>query len=620
MAALLRFWQLGELPPGLYRDEAYNGLDALEVLQGNRPLFFTANNGREPAYIYLTALSLSLLGRSPLAVRLGAAVIGTLTTWLTYRLAAVWFGRRAGLLSAWMWAVTLWPVHLSRIGLRPIMMVPILAAAFWLGTRAYQERDKPWLWFLAGLVYGASFYTYLAVRFTPLLLLLLGGYLLWRGLLRPVWRGVIWFGLGAFLTLLPLTLMVMNQPDILFGRAGQVSILSETINGGDLWGTLWRHLTQAAGMFLWRGDQILRHNPAGRPLFDIFMAVPFLAGLIWSLRQWRQPAAMALLLWMAIMLGPTILAEDTPHFLRAVGLLPAVLMLPAIGLSLLWQWQAVPANARRGLVLLLVAATTVKTAVDYQNYGSQQEVAYLFEQAAVDMAEKIAAEPLATSVLVDERLWSGWSSIPFIAGERPIARFQAEEGVLVQPELPVALYVWPYGPLDFIPQALPEASLISVTPGELARGDLDEQAALLNLRYTAERQPAYERTAANFGDQLLLRDAQVTTAEDGRLVVSLVWQPDRQIASDLVVFVHLLDESGMKVAQDDAPVAGGYWPRQWWQPGQMIRDLHQIELTQPYDPSRNQILIGIYDAYTQVRLPVVDPSGNAAADVWLLEN
>ena len=34
VAAVLRFWQLDQVPPGLYRDEAFNGLDALKVLAG----------------------------------------------------------------------------------------------------------------------------------------------------------------------------------------------------------------------------------------------------------------------------------------------------------------------------------------------------------------------------------------------------------------------------------------------------------------------------------------------------------------------------------------------------------------------------------------------------------
>jgi len=60
LAGILRFWQLGDVPPGLYRDEAANGLDALDVIEGRRdgqsPFYFSANNGREPLYIYLTTL------------------------------------------------------------------------------------------------------------------------------------------------------------------------------------------------------------------------------------------------------------------------------------------------------------------------------------------------------------------------------------------------------------------------------------------------------------------------------------------------------------------------------------------------------------------------------------
>jgi predicted membrane-bound mannosyltransferase len=82
-AATLRFWQLGDIPPGLYRDEAFNGLDALDVINGEwdeqSPFYFSANNGREPLYIYLTSLSVRIFGNTTFAVRLAAAVVGTLT-------------------------------------------------------------------------------------------------------------------------------------------------------------------------------------------------------------------------------------------------------------------------------------------------------------------------------------------------------------------------------------------------------------------------------------------------------------------------------------------------------------------------------------------------------------
>ena len=116
-AVFLRVYNLASWPPGLYRDEAFNGLDALRVLAGEPAIFFTANNGREPLYITLTALSVALFGRTVLAVRLAAAVVGSLSTLRVYRLGSVqavlvweWaesgWGSRTGLLSAWRWGVT----------------------------------------------------------------------------------------------------------------------------------------------------------------------------------------------------------------------------------------------------------------------------------------------------------------------------------------------------------------------------------------------------------------------------------------------------------------------------------------------------------------------------------
>ncbi|MCA9872309.1 MAG: glycosyltransferase family 39 protein, partial [Anaerolineales bacterium] len=265
-AVFLRFYQLGHVPPGLYRDEAANGLDALTVLHGRFPLFFPANNGREPAYIYLTAAAIAVLGRSATAVRLAAAVVGALTTLVVFGLGRAWFGQRVGLLAAWLWAVTVWSVHLSRIGLRVVLMVPLLVLAFWLGTLAYR-RQKWWLWLTAGLVYGAGFYTYLAMRFTPLLLLALLAYLLWQRQGARLWPGAAWFALGTAVALLPLGTLFLQDPALILGRTGQVSVLNTAVNGGDLWGTLVRQIGRALGMFLWRGDDILRHNPAGRPVF-----------------------------------------------------------------------------------------------------------------------------------------------------------------------------------------------------------------------------------------------------------------------------------------------------------------------------------------------------------------
>jgi hypothetical protein len=616
-AAVLRLWRLGQLPPGLYRDEAFNGLDALHVLEGQYALFFQANNGREPAYIYLTALFVSVFGRSAMAVRLAAAVTGTLTTWLTYRLATAWFGRLTGILAAGVWAINVWPVHLSRIGLRPILLAPSLALTFWLGTLAYRRQQR-WLWLLAGLAYGAAFYTYVAARFTPLLLLSLAAYLVTRGYGRRLWPGALWFSLGAAVTLAPLIYLAWQQPDLVLGRVSQVSVFNTAVNDGRLGSTLWRHLGRAIGLFFWRGDTIWRHNPAGRPVFDTFMTFPFLIGVGWSLRHWRQRPAMLLLLWMGIMLGPTILAEDTPHFLRAAGLLPAVTVLPAVGLARLWTWSRLAPFVRRPLVILLLLASLGMTVRDYVAYGRRPQVAYAFEEAAAAMARQINAEAPVSAVFMDRRFWEGWPSIPFLVTEPPDTLFRPEDGISQRPLPPAAIYVWPFGPLDFVPRTLTPPALIAVETGGLARGDLEDTAYPLYLRYTSQAPPEVWPRRVSFDRQLQLRQATMALLEADRLQVDLFWEAETIVRQDLIAFVHVIGPAGL-IAQDDAPPAQGYWPPVWWQPGLVIHDRHVVTLPAAYDDSRHQVRVGLYTTDTGTRLPVLDANGEPVNDVWILQ-
>ena len=631
LAGLTRFWALGEMPPGLYRDEAHNGLDALNVLNGEYHLFFPANNGREPVYIYLTSLTVRLFGRTAWAVRLPAAVVGTLTTLVVFGLARSWFDQRTGLLAALLWAITLWPIHLSRIGLRPILLAPCLGLAFWLGTAAWRRRHNG-LWLAAGLVYGLSFYTYLAARFTPLLLVVLLFYFIWQGRWRRLWPGLLWFGAGAFFMSLPLAIVLLNQPDLL-NRAGQVSILNETVNGGDLWGTIWRQLGRGLGLFIWRGDTILRHNPASRPVFDLLMAVPWLLGLYYLLRRWRQPIPFTILLWHLVMLGPTILAEDAPHFLRAAGLLPMVVMLPAVGLSQIWSWNKLPVWKSQpagqtltflgpllvGILGLVSLLTTIR---DYQRYSDAPETAYLFEAAAREMAAAIDADSQQGSVLVEERYQQGWAAIPFLVTAENVSYFPA--GAL--PELPdvgASLYLWPFQSLDFVPTGWPDELTVVTTLGPETRGDLETESYPLYLNYRLE-QKLQAAPVAIFAEHLALLNSTVSQFSAQEIEVSLWWSTNQPLnqATSLVpwtVFVHVGAPDKPLIGQSDMPPAQGYVPLQWWQPGLVVVDRHRIQLTEPFQPDRHEVRIGFFDPASLHRAVVLTAAGEPAGDSWRLQ-
>ena len=628
LAAALRFIKLGAWPPGLYRDEAYNGLDALGVLRGQLALFFPANNGREPIFIYLVALSIALLGPTALALRLPAAVAGTLATLPTALLGRAWFGRAAGLLAAFLWAITFWPVHLGRIGLRAGLLAPVLATAFWLGTRAYRERRAA-LWLVAGLVYGLSFYTYLAARFTPLLLLLFAVYLVATGRRARLWDEgrALWFVAGAAVVVAPLAVVLLRDPALLFGRAGQVSILSPEVSGGDPLGALLGNTGRALGLYLWRGDPILRHNallsydavlksdnPAGRPAFDLLMAGPFLVGLGWCLWRWRRPAAAFLLLWQLVMLGPTLLAEDAPHFLRAAGILPGAVFFPAIGLAQLWAWPRLPAVVRRLAVVGLLAGSLALTIRAYRTYARQPDVAYLWESAAAELAGAARAAPEGTTVLIDRRFTEGWPSVPFLLHGRAFTPFDPAEPL---PALagPTTVFAWPYGALDFLPAAVTPPALVTVEPGPLARGDLEPEPYSLYTRYDILPGPAEAPPAANFDDRYGLR-ATATLAAPDALTVALEWTPGAAHAAGDAppqVFVHVLGPEGM-LAQYDGAIGGGLWPAAGWQPLLRIGERHTLALPRPFQPAQDRIEIGLYDPATGQRLPLIGAGG----DVFVL--
>jgi len=392
LATALRLYALDELPPGLYHDEAYNGLDALNVTSGSHPIFFETNNGREPLFIYLVALSVSCLGRSPMAIRLVAALLGILTVPAAYLMARELLGKRVALLTALLTAISFWHLNLSRIGFRTVSL-PLLTALclwlFWRGVRTQRIHN----WVLGGLCLGLCFYTYTAARFLPIIFLLLIVYWLWRRQSLN-WRGLFLFATIALIVALPLLMYAVKHLDTFWSRSAQVSIFNPSINHGNFTGMLIQHIVKTFGMFNWRGDFIPRHNMPLRPVFDPVMGFFFLVGLATCLRHapQRQEYALLLICWL-VMLLPTMLAEGAPHFLRAVGTLPMLFAFPAIGLKALWDAltarisQQITASLAIALVLIPSLYATVN---DYFFHHARSEAVYYnFETGAVELASEV---------------------------------------------------------------------------------------------------------------------------------------------------------------------------------------------------------------------------------------
>lgn len=647
VAVALRAVNFGRLPPGLYRDEAYNGLDALDVLAGQFSLYFPANNGREPLFIYLVAASVGIFGRSPLAVRLPALFVGVLTVAATGALGRALFSRRIGVLAAAVMATLLWHVHLSRVSFRAVLLPLLVALAAWqavLGARTGKQRR----FWIAGVLYGLAFYSYTAARFSLAALVFFALYL-WivrprtlgtegRLLNHSVVQGFRVAVIACVLTLLPLVVYTLFHPATVLGRPGQVSITSPVIHHGDFWGTLWRHTLRTAGMFFVRGDRIWRHNFPARPVFDPLIAAGFIAGMGIALRQARRCWEWGfVLLWMGVMVLPTLLAEDAPHFLRGVGVLPIVAFLPAAGLSWFadkvqqWPWLGKTLSHLRPVrqyisacvLLLPLLFALINTVWSYfYRYASDPMAGYWFEQGIVALASDVnrflgvgwdgrrmqyEGSIEERRVYLEPRFWYEWPQVRFLIADLAAVSVGLEG---MPAAGPVAVFVWPYDEWQRAWDLLPHPAEIQVVQGPISQGDRDPAPYVTYVAFVCLPSPGTGPSLAKFANGIELLDVAVSLPPAGQEVtVELRWRAARETSQDYTVFVHYLRD-GVRIGQGDGPPAGGYYPIDQWRSGDIVHDLHPIPGVEEVLPGRDTLIVGLWQPHTGIHLDVLDAAGH----------
>lgn len=343
VAIFFRFPHLSSVPPGLYPDEAVNGTDALEALEsGHYKLYYPNNNGREGLYNSLTAFFFKIFGAKIWTLRLLAAISGTITVIALYLLAKEFFSWQIGALAGFLTAVSFWSVNFSRIAFRASLAPALITLAiyfFWKGMRGKHLIN----FFFGGLAIGLGFYTYIAFRVSPLIILC--GFLAYWHFLKKDYdreeyrhardrlvRGLVLFFITALLVGLPLGLYYWLNPADFLGRTSQISIFSQ----GNPLGVLGLNFLKTLGMFNFVGDHNWRHNLSGQPLLfwpiGLLFAAGFLRSFIKLFRRWKShghlaPIPLTLICWFLLGLLPVILSsEGIPHALRALMVMPVVFL------------------------------------------------------------------------------------------------------------------------------------------------------------------------------------------------------------------------------------------------------------------------------------------------------
>jgi Dolichyl-phosphate-mannose-protein mannosyltransferase len=184
IAAFLRLWDLGRV--GLRGDEAvYAGQAAvLAGAKGFSQYFILIGRGNSNFLLFQEILSLvyRLTGVGDVTARVVAASFSVLTVLVTYWIAATLFGRRTGLLSALLLAVSAYSVSLGRLALLDSVLTFFFCAAILCAVKWISTRHSGWLYGFA----ATAALTLQAKVPGGLVLLVLAGYLLLARSLREL--------------------------------------------------------------------------------------------------------------------------------------------------------------------------------------------------------------------------------------------------------------------------------------------------------------------------------------------------------------------------------------------------------------------------------------------------
>lgn len=343
VCALLRFVRLGTLPPMIHGDSAECGLQGLMLLDGKVGDVFNFSDWYWTPYLSFVPYAASFLvtGPSIVGLRLPSALLGVATLVPLYFLVRGWFGIRAAMLVAALYAFSHSAIHFSRIGLWNMQVLFYEVTAFALLSRGLRRGSALWMT-LAGIVSGLALYSYTAGRLIPIIAVPFLVAQLTRTQWRRVARGIAYFSAGMLVTVVPLVINYIKDPTVLdVDRTASVWVLSaenqahveSTLGTSSTLGILWEQTRRTLAGFVTMGDASTQYG-TWQPLLSPITAVLGLAGLALVLWRWREPRYLFLLLWLmlGLILG-SILIIDPPSHTRLIVLFPVPYILAALGLD-----------------------------------------------------------------------------------------------------------------------------------------------------------------------------------------------------------------------------------------------------------------------------------------------
>lgn len=632
-AAALRLYRVADYPPGLHYDEAIDLWAGLRIAEGQPMLYLQTGWGREVLFYYILAAVLRFSPDNIVALRVAAILCSTAVMLTAYAL----FRQKVGVITAWFalawYGVLFWSVFMSRAGNRAItlpLLLNLMALAFWWAWDALDEAvgRRRWGYAAAGFFLGGAFYTYQPSRFVPFMWLAFFGYvfLFHRDHWRRDWRLFLVMAGMAALIAAPMVYVLLSQPGLESARQWTIEPFTQLMQG-NLRPVL-ENVLATLKMFTIRGDPLVTYNVPFRPLFvPAWGGIFFYVGLALAVARWRRPFYAFILLWMGVMLAPTILTISAPNHPRMIGALPPIVLLAGLAVGEGVNWLRRYGRAIYALPLLVAGVAAVIVT------GRATAEAYYIAWPISKEADFLRNYNVYVSAVIADLASSPTSD------RRPVAisshSIEDIHPTLVQVTLERDLDVrWIDATQAFVLPSGGQDVRFYITRDYWVDSDLSrfldledlpahytEQYSLLEVALSASRiaeiwaprgqtvcvplvdaispvavvGPACESLPAVFGDQLQLNTlTQLPALADSGEVVTLItaWEVlQGGHGRPLSFFVHLLDIEGQVVAQQDT---FGY-PLHSWQRGDLWLQVHHVFIPRDLAEGTYWVQLGVYE-------------------------
>lgn len=333
LAAGLRFYKLGQVPPSLSWDETAVGYNAWTILYWAKdewgrsmPLVFKSfEDYKHPVHIYLTVPTVAIFGPNEIGVRASSAFFGFLNVVLIFFLARkILKSDTFGLLAAFFLAISPYNIHFSRFNHELNFAVFFFMLGLYLILKGIQERNYYLILGFASL--GLDLLTYHSAKAVVPSIFLLLIIIYFKDFLQAK-KYFLW-GLAAFSFFVSLLFI---EPQLLgLARLGQTSAQGErTIQA-----IFKKYATHFSYSFLFeKGDPNPRLSPQTGTFYKpdmVFLAVGLLY-LLWGILKHGKREFIIILAWALVAPIPAAVTSEVPHAARAMFMTGSWHLISALG-------------------------------------------------------------------------------------------------------------------------------------------------------------------------------------------------------------------------------------------------------------------------------------------------